>query len=204
MCCSANGCEKPVYAKGYCRRHYEQVRTLGAVKRTKLDGNEYRIYKDYAEIVLFNNKGQEVGATKISLHNVDKAKTYKWRLDSSTGYVLTTLVEGHKTLSLHRYLMDAGEGDIVDHREHDILDNRDDNLRLCTVQENNQNKRRMRNNTSGVAGVSWHSRDEVWTALIGVDGKLIHLGTTKDKKEAIKWRQEAEIIYFGEFRCIDK
>jgi hypothetical protein len=37
-----------------------------------------------------------------------------------------------------------------------------------------------------------------------VDGKLIHLGTTKDKKEAIKWRQEAEIIYFGEFRCIDK
>lgn len=197
--CKVEWCDSKVYAKGYCRRHYEQVRTLGRVKRTRRDPNEVITYEDYAEIMLYDKWGEEVGRTKISLDKVDKAKKYKWRMDVTTGYVLTTIVHNHKTLSLHRYLLEAEQGDLIDHKDRDKLNNMDDNLRFCSRSHNSINRDILASNTSGVTGVYWHSRDEVWQVRLSVDGENMYLGNYTDKEEAIQVRKEAERKYFGEF-----
>lgn len=55
------------------------------------------------------------------------------------------------------------------------------------------------NNTSGVTGVMWDKKRRTWKAEITFKKKVYHLGRYKDKKEAIKVRQEAEKQLFGEF-----
>ena len=66
------------------------------------------------------------------------------------------------------------------------------NLRLVDNQGNAMNQRKRSNNKSGITGVYWHSRDEIWEAKIGVNGKLKNLGSFDDKFEAICARKSAE------------
>jgi tyrosyl-tRNA synthetase len=88
---------------------------------------------------------------------------------------------------------------LVDHINHDVADNRKRNLRIVTSVENQMNKSLQKNNTSGVTGVSWHSRDNIWEVHIRYKGKQIYLGRYKDFNEAVKARKEAEEKYFGEY-----
>ena len=85
---------------------------------------------------------------------------------------------------------------VVDHINHNKLDNRKENLRICEHQENTYNKGLCSTNTSGVTGVTWDKLRNKWIAHI--KGK--NLGRFNTKEEAIKVRKQAEIEYFGEFR----
>jgi hypothetical protein len=85
--------------------------------------------------------------------------------------------------------------DQTDHINGKTLDNRWCNLRCVSRAVNYQNKRRDKRNTSGVTGVYWHSRDLVWHASIGVNGKFIHLGNFKTWFRAAIARKKAEIKY---------
>lgn len=77
---------------------------------------------------------------------------------------------------------------------------RDDN-RLCNLREasntiNCQNKRNYSNNKSGHKGVIWHKKQKKWNAVIGVNWKLLHLGSFDSIEEAIEARKAAEDKYF--------
>lgn len=50
------------------------------------------------------------------------------------------------------------------------------------------NRRIMKNNKSGYVGVIWHIRDKKWGANIGVNNKLINIGSFKTKEEAVQAR----------------
>jgi len=84
---------------------------------------------------------------------------------------------------------------LVDHINHDKADNRWANLRHVTKVENNRHNAMQTNNISGVTGVCWHKQNKKWRAFIHPDGKAIHLGSTSDKDEAIRWRKAAEVKY---------
>ena len=56
--------------------------------------------------------------------------------------------------------------------------------------------RMLKNNTSGVKGVSWNKRFNNWETYITFQGKRIYLGRFKNKQDAIKARKEAEEKYF--------
>jgi len=88
---------------------------------------------------------------------------------------------------------------IVDHRNHNSLDNRKQNLRSCTLSQNCMNKRTYSNNKSGHAGVYWEKRRNKWKPFIRKDGKLLTLGSFVDVAEAIRARRQAEQELFGEF-----
>lgn len=47
----------------------------------------------------------------------------------------------YKEVYLHRYIMNPPDDMTIDHINHDPLDNRRENLRICTQAENNKNKR---------------------------------------------------------------
>ena len=85
--------------------------------------------------------------------------------------------------------------DQIDHINHNPDDNRIENLREVSNQENQRNRRLSRNNTSGRVGVHWHKMEEKWRASIKSNGKNIFLGRFKEKEDAIKAREEAEVKY---------
>lgn len=85
--------------------------------------------------------------------------------------------------------------DTIDHINGVPDDNRLDNLRAVSHQENCKNRKQRRDNTSGTTGVYWDKRGSRWQAKIQVDGVFKHLGTFVDKDKAIKVRSEAEVKY---------
>ena len=89
----------------------------------------------------------------------------------------------------------------IDHINGDKGDNRIANLRLCTINQNRQNKPKYKNNKSGFKGVCFESgeREKPWRARIVVNKKAISLGNFHTKLEAHHAYQEAAKKYFGEF-----
>lgn len=195
MCktCKVNGCENKSRAKGYCNKHYQQMLKHGCIIKTMYDPNKIIEHDDYAELVLCDKQGKEIAKALIDLEYIELVKNYKWSLDH--GYVTNK----KNKIRLHRLIMDAPEDMVVDHINHNKLDNRYDNLRICTSQENSYNQSVRCNNTSGVTGVGWHKGKNKWIARIQINGKLKQLGCYNTKEEAIEARRQAEIDYYGEF-----
>ena len=94
--------------------------------------------------------------------------------------------------------MDPPDDLVIDHINHNRLDNRISNLRVCTQHENCLNKSIQCNNTSGVAGVS-KTKWNKWQAQIKVNERLMYLGNFATLEEAAEARRQAEIEYYGEF-----
>lgn len=104
---------------------------------------------------------------------------------------------------MHRVIVGAKQGEQVDHINGDGLDNRRENLRLCTHTENVRNARVRKDNTSGYKGVCWHKRDKKWRAAIRINGKPMWLGYYISKEEAARAYDEAAIKHFGEFAYLN-
>ena len=82
----------------------------------------------------------------------------------------------------------------IDHINGVKDDNALSNLREVSSSENGKNARMRVDNTSGVSGVRWSSRDKVWLSAVNVDGRRLNLGSFKDFDEAVRVRKAAELI----------
>jgi hypothetical protein len=132
----------------------------------------------------------------IDKEDLKNVSSNNWYFNKAIGYISS------KRIYLHRFIMNAKKGEIVDHINKNKLDNRKENLRLCTIKENVRNCKLSKNNNSGFNGVSKHHTGK-WRSYIMVDRKQIFLGLFEDIKDAIGARITAEIKYFGEFApCI--
>lgn len=106
----------------------------------------------------------------------------------------------HTNIFLHREIMNAPKGRMVDHINHDTLDNRKSNLRICSQSENQMNRKGVQSNsTSGIRGVYWRSRYKTWEARIGLNKKMLYLGSFKNISDAILARKIASEKYHGNF-----
>lgn len=74
----------------------------------------------------------------------------------------------------------------VDHKDHDGLNNRRNNIRKCSRQQNIFNQRLRKNNKSKFKGICWYQDKNKWKAQIQLSRKTIFLGYFKKKSEAIK------------------
>jgi hypothetical protein len=130
----------------------------------------------------------------------------KWRIDK-LGYVVTQKewkaingVRQRKAFKLHRAILGVTDRKLeVDHINHNPLDNRKSNLRICSRIENGSNLSIKKNNTSGFPGVSWSKERKKWVAGIMVKYRMVALGRYDTIEEAISVRLFAEDHYFGEF-----
>lgn len=105
-----------------------------------------------------------------------------------------------KIYYLHRVIMGSPEGMVVDHINHDTLDNRRENLRICTQNQNMMNRIGSSSHSkSGIRGVYWHKRAGKWTSQIHINGKAKHLGLFVSVDEAIASFAEANKKYYGDF-----
>ena len=87
--------------------------------------------------------------------------------------------------ALHRFVAKAGPDDIVDHINHNTLDNRSCNLRLVNASENAANNTCKRGK-SGYIGTYELPYGGKYKAEIKVNNKCIHIGTYNNAIEAAK------------------
>jgi hypothetical protein len=127
----------------------------------------------------------------FDLEDYNKIKDYYWYIKD--GYVITPK-DSHtnQCYRMHRIVIEAPDGIQVDHINHNTFDNRKENLRLVSNQQNQMNR-------YNVKGIYWNNECNKWNAKIGFNGKSIDLGLYDDKNDAIKARKEAEEKYFGEY-----
>lgn len=87
----------------------------------------------------------------------------------------------------------------VDHANQNKLDNRIENLREATHQQQRANTKRTTRNTTGLKGVTKANASGKHVAMIGVDGENVYLGcyTTAEEAHAAYVKAAEEI--FGEF-----
>jgi len=133
----------------------------------------------------------------FDLEDYDKISNYYWYIDKKK-YVCTR--EMGVEIKMHRLIMDAKEGQEVDHVNHINYDNRKSELRIATHNQNMFNKVLYKNNSSGHKGVLWSKRDEKWVARIQVDKKQVELGRFTNIDDAVRVREAAEKDYYGEYR----
>ena len=158
--------------------------------------NKYNLSGEYG-IGYCSNTGSPF---YFDLEDYDKIKDYCWHEDiDQTGHhtVRTRMktINGWKNIRMHVFLGYK----LCDHIDRNPLNNRKNNLRQATVEENARNHSKSKRNTSGFIGISWDKRISKWNASIRVDKKHKNLGDFNDKEDAIKVRLEAETKYFGEF-----
>ena len=105
-----------------------------------------------------------------------------------------------KLIQMHRIIINAPKHLQVDHVNGDGLDNRKENLRLCTHQENHFNiKNTHKNNKLRTKGITWHKTIKKFRAQIMINKKAIHLGYFNVMGDADSAYRIAEEKYFGKF-----
>lgn len=126
----------------------------------------------------------------IDKEDFKSVSKYTWWIKENNYVYTNVTVESKRTsLYLHRLILNAPKGKEVDHINHNPLDNRKKNLRICNKSQNNINKKNM---YSGV-----NKFRNKWRARIKKDNKEIHLGIFNSREEALKARKKSEIKLFG-------
>ena len=121
--------------------------------------------------------------------------------------------EKRHTVYMHRQILGLtkNDGKQTDHINHNGLDNKRSNIRVCSYAQNQQNRKLIKNKTSKYKGVSW-SKGQIhkgkqykgkWLAHIVYEGKALHLGLFNDEIEAAKAYDQKAKELFGEFAYIN-
>jgi hypothetical protein len=112
-------------------------------------------------------------------------------------------VNRHHSILMHRQLLGlAGSKPFTDHRNHNGLDNRRFNLRVTDYVGNARNQIVHRsNNTSGFKGIRKDGQN--WAARIGINYRMVYLGSYPTPEEAARAYDQAALRHFGEFALLN-
>ena len=156
-------------------------------KILKSKNNTYNLSGEYGIGYDSNNK-----EFYFDIEDYNKIKGIYWWVHRDK-YVIGSYK--NQIIQMHNHILNLPPDKEPDHINRIRYDNRKQNLRICTQQENNMNRGKRVDNTSGITGVYWSKSSDKW----GVKIENIHLGYYIDKITAIRVRLKAEKEYFGEF-----
>ena len=163
--------------------------------------NKYEIRGDYT-VLFLTYKGQET-TTLISTEDLPKISSFagRWYAMNVGGaksekiYVGT--IVGGVTVYLHQIIAMNPPQTVVDHANHNPLDNRRENLRIATFAENAQNRKGcQRNNVNSGYRNVYRTKNGNWAVRLMKEGRSIYVGTYQDVEEANRKAIEARQYYY--------
>ena len=134
--------------------------------------------------------------TLVDLEDFDRVCAHNWHCRNG----VTKYAVGASG-PLQNFIIKVPAGHVADHISGDGLDNRKQNLRICTQAENNLNRRRVTfpGKTSRFKGVCWSKYDNAWLASIKRDYVTHTLGLFADEADAAMAYDKAALELHGEF-----
>lgn len=142
----------------------------------------------------------------IDEEDYERVSKHSWHATHGTDKTLfyaSTNIKG-KTTKLHRFILNLKDPKIhVDHIDHQELNNRKNNLRICTNQENSRNKLKKSDRSSKYKGVTWDKSRDKWIVGIKINYVRNNLGRYADEIEAAKVYDRAAVKHFGEFSLLN-
>jgi hypothetical protein len=145
----------------------------------------------------------------VDPEDFERLNKHKWYAarDTRTFYAHRHKRVGKKYVSIgmHREVIRPPRHLVVDHINHNGLDNRKANLRPATRAQNNYNRLiiKRKDSSSKYKGVAWKEDRKKWRARLHFNGKLIFLGYFKDEIQAAKAYDQAAKKYYGQFACLN-
>jgi HNH endonuclease len=163
--------------------------------------NNYKIIDDIAKFYIERKNG-EIHECIVDKEDIEKLIQFdrKWFIGYTANKKMANVrcsksKSNNKEILLHRFIVDCyDENFVVDHIDRDILNNKKENLRICTKAENSQNISNIRNTVSGIRGVTFVKHKNLWRGRVTLNGKTHYLGMSKNKEEierrVIEFRRE--------------
>lgn len=143
--------------------------------------NEYEVRGNVTAIFIERSNGEVLEAI-ISTLDLDRVSSFPntWTVSFSE-YVGSYYVVGHLpsgNVNLQRWIMQPSDDLVVDHKNHDTLDNTRDNLRVVTRTINQLNRK-------NVKGVYRDSKSGLWVARLQVNRQRKVVGCFRSEDEAV-------------------
>ena len=138
---------------------------------------KYNTYETDGEVTkVYDEKGNYA---LIDTEDLEKIKPYYFYKGSGDYYVANKMIDKKKvSYFLHRLVTDCPKGLVVDHLNHNRADNRKENLKICTLQDNRKNM--------PVIGVVLLEHTNKWTASIKDGDSIKYLGVYDTFDEAVE------------------
>lgn len=141
----------------------------------------------------------------------DELIKYKWHAENkvntsaNTVYAVRTITIGKKDtkVRMHRQILNAPKGMLVDHGDGNGLNNQKYNIRICTHSQNSSNRVASRTSSSKYTGVHWDKSCNKWRTEIRKHGKRQFSKLFLDEKEAARCYNENAPRFHGEFAKIN-
>ena len=189
--CSVKDCNITPSIKGFCNKHYLQMYRHGKILVSRTI-SEYREVDGVGYVATSNGT-----PAKIDHEDYDKIKDNNYFCMNGYAYTSDT-----GKVPMHRIIM--GEmGERIDHINHDTMDNRKCNLRICSVAQNRHNSKPNKNTSSKYKGVSFAKDRNLWRSRIRIKDVLYSLGQYEDEEDAAIAYNVAAQLFFGEFAYLN-
>jgi len=142
--------------------------------------------------------------TMVDPEDYPKLSKYNWLLARNRGNkCYAVCYEGKLILHMHRMIMDAPKGKVVDHKDRNGLNNTKSNLRLATYSQNCCNRIISRPKSSKYRGVIYIKKTNKYRAGIAMKGEKIHLGCFENEEAAGRAYDKAAKELHGEFAVLN-
>ena len=180
--------------------------------RGKRGFNDYEILGDVTNIIIRRKNG-DIYKAQIDTEDLQKLidLNYNWMIDINRRRDNIHVIckryicckddkPVYYTKGLHQLLVDYNpeQGEKVDHKDGNGLNNCKDNLRITSNKGNLTNRKGPnRNNKSGYRNVSWNKDKEQWVVQLSINGKNTILGFFDDVHEAGKYAQKMREKYYS-------
>jgi len=195
ICSNRFGCEGKLYVvelKGSCRNFQLE----------KPCSHQQKVPLSYIEAFRYIPLTQGKFAI-VDAEDYIRLNRYDWFAVKSRRTYYTQRYSNGTMLSMHREIMHAPKGLICDHKNHNGLDNRKSNLRLCTARQNARNRQARTSCSSRYKGVYWSKRYKKWRSRIFFDHKRRNLGYFFDEIKAALAYDDKAAEFFGEFAYLN-
>jgi len=184
-----------VYPTGYCRNFCPRRDDRRRPRQPGRSPNPSRQSAETRIIPLMHGLYAIVDAA-----DYEWLSQHKWAC-SPSGYAARQ--ENGRTIFMHRQILNAPAGMVVDHIDNSRHNNCRSNLRLCTRRQNLQHLVKHHNCTSRFKGVRYCQQRHKWHARAEFEGECFWLGSFDDEIEAARAYDRLAVELFGEFAYLN-